>query len=100
MSDFWKLIEEFDPHTADPHFCWALLRMEEERYIRIRNGKITPTEKGMEISPHSILARSATRAECNAAQAVLVMEAEGLLTIDNGSLTLTAKGIREARKMV
>lgn len=98
MADFWKMIEEFDPRTADPHFCWALLRMEEERYIRIRNGKITPTEKGMEVSPQSILERSVTRAECSAAQVMLVMEADGLLTIDNGNLTLTEKGIREAKK--
>jgi predicted methyltransferase len=98
MSDFWTLIEEFDPRTAEPHLCSALLTMEEQRYIRIRNGKIIPTEKGLEVSPQSILDRAVTRFDGNLSQCILVMEADGLLTIDNGNLTLTDKGIREAQE--
>jgi len=92
MRDFWKAIAEFDARTADPHFCWALLRMEEQRYIKIKNGKILPTGKVAQVSPEAILRRSVPRWECNVAKAALVMEAEGLLTIDGGCLKLTEKG--------
>lgn len=98
MSDFWKRIAEFDPQTADPHFCWALLRMEEERYIRIKNGKIIPTGKVMKVSPQTILSRPARSWECDVAKEALLAEAEGLLTIENGALKLTEKGKEEAKK--
>jgi hypothetical protein len=92
MSDFWKAIEEFDPRTADPHFCWALLRMEEQRYIRIKKGKIIPTGKVTEISPQAILDRPAPRWECDLSKTALVLESEGLLTIEDGKLRLTEEG--------
>jgi hypothetical protein len=100
MADFWKLIAEFNPKTADPHFCWALLRMEEERYIRIKNGKIIPTGKVMKVSPQTILDRPAPLWECNVAKSALVMEAEGQLRIENGVLQLTEKGKAEAMKVL
>ena len=96
MRDFWKTIAEFDPHTSDPHFCWALLRMEEQRYVRIKNGKILPTVKVMEVSPQAILDRPAPEWECNVSKTMLVAEAEGLVTIKNGLVELTDKGKRKA----
>lgn len=42
---FWDDLEHFDPYTADPHFCWALLEMERERYLRIQDGKTIPLPK-------------------------------------------------------
>jgi hypothetical protein len=92
MIDFWKAIAEFDPRTADPHFCWALLRMEEQRYIRIKKGKIVPTGKVTDISPQAILDRPAPLWECNLSKATLVMESDGLLTIADGKLRLTEEG--------
>jgi hypothetical protein len=92
MCDFWEAIEKFDPHTADPHFCWALLEMETERYINIRNGKIIPTEKVWDVSPQAILDSPAPVWKCNTAKALLEMEAGGFCTIDGGNFTLTEKG--------
>jgi hypothetical protein len=96
MVDFWKAIETFDPHTADPHFCWALLQMEAECYITIKHGTIIPTGKVFEISPQAILDRPAEVWECNAAKEMLTMEAEGLVSICNGVVTLTDQGKDEA----
>jgi len=96
MVDFWKAIEEFDPHTADPHFCWALLQMEAECYITIKNGTITPTGKVFEVSPQAILDRPAEVWECKAAKEMLTLEAEGLVSISNGVVTLTDQGKDEA----
>jgi hypothetical protein len=96
MTDFWKAIEEFDPLTADPHLCWALLRMEEERYVRIRNGKVIPTGKVTQVSPQAILDRPAPLWERNLAKATLLMEADGQITIEDGVITLTEKGEQAA----
>ena len=95
-NDFWKTIAEFDPHAADPHFCWALLKMEEQQYIRIKNGKIIPTGKVMNVSPQAILDRPAPTWECNTSKEMLVMEAEGLVTIENGVVKLTEAGKQKA----
>lgn len=93
MTSVFKNLEAFDPHTADPHFCWALMRMEEEGYVRISNGKIIPTRNGMEDSPQAILDRSAApRIECEISKAILEAEAQGMLTIENGVIKLTEEG--------
>jgi hypothetical protein len=94
--DFWQAISEFDPETADPHFCWALLQLEAERYVIIKGGKITPTEKCKAVSPQAILDREATELQGNCAKEMLCMEADGLVTIDNGMVTLTALGKERA----
>ncbi len=99
MVDFWKAIKEFDPKTADPHLCWALLRMEEQRYVTIKNGKILPTRKVKQVSPEAILRRPVTRWECQTSKAMLIMEAEGLATINNGVLQLTKAGKQAADAM-
>lgn len=96
MCDFWKSIEEFDPKTADPHFCWALLEMEKERCVRIRNGTITPTEKCELVSPQAILDRTAPVWHCNLSKELLEMESNGLLTIDGGAFKLTEEGKQKA----
>ena len=96
MRDFWKEIAEFDPATADPHFCWALLRMEEQQYIKIKGGKIIPTGKVMKVSPQTILDRPAPVWECNTSKEMLTAEAEGLVTIENGVVKLTEEGKRKA----
>lgn len=99
ISEFSKVIEEFDPHTADPHFCWALVQMEQERYVRIKNGNIIPTEKLLEISPQSIVDRSVPRLECETCKAALIAEADGFLTINNGTWKLTEKGEKRAKDL-
>ena len=95
MCDFWQAIETFDPYTADPHFCWALLEMETEHYITIRNGKITPTRKCEFVSAQAILDRPAPLWKCKTAKGLLMKEAEGSLSIDGGACKLTKKGVQE-----
>ena len=89
---FWEDIEQFDPRTADPHFCWALLQMERESYLRIQGGKIIPLPKLEEISPQDILDRSVPRYQCNLAKGLLMREADGFLTLQDGVFNITDKG--------
>ena len=49
--NFWHAIKTFDPDTADPHFCWALLELERQHYVTINRGKITATKKAKIVSP-------------------------------------------------
>ena len=94
--DFWQAISQYDPKTADPHFCWALLQLEAERYVTIKGGKVTPTEKCKTVSPQAILDREATVSQYDCAKEMLCMEAEGLVTIQNGMVALTALGKERA----
>jgi hypothetical protein len=97
MTDFWKAVAEFDHRTADPRFCWSLLEMEKQRYVKIRNGRILPTGKVALVSPEKILRRPVPRWECVFAKSVLELEATGRLTIEDGVLQLTDEGLRWAR---
>jgi hypothetical protein len=97
MTDFWKAVTEFDYRSADPRFCWSLLEMEKQHYVRIRNGRILPTGKVALVSPEKILRRPVPRWECVFAKSVLALEAEGRLTIEDGVLRLTDEGLRWAR---
>jgi len=95
MLDLFEAIENFDARTAEPHFCESLLRMEEERYVQIRNGKIVPTGKLEQVSPEAIFNHSTPVWECNLAKAILTLEAEGKLTIQDGEIALTDKSQQE-----
>ncbi len=94
--DFWQAISQHDPKTADPHFCWALLQLEAERYVTIKGGKVTPTEKCKTISSQVILDSEATVAQCDCAKEMPCMEAEGLVTIHNGMVAFAALGKERA----
>jgi hypothetical protein len=73
MSDLWKALEAFDPHTADPYVCWVLLEMEQRGYIKIRNGTIILTEQSWEVLPEP-LDDTVPLWKCKTAKGVLMSE--------------------------
>ena len=95
MQNLLEAIENCDPHTADPHFCESLLRMEEQRYVRIKHGKINHTGKLGCVWPEAILDHDAPIWECNLAKAILVLEADGQLTIEDGVFTAIKPRVEE-----
>jgi hypothetical protein len=90
MKKSWKWLDDFDPATAEPHLCWAVLELETQGYIRIERGKIHVTPKGRSVSPRPILKRKAKRIDRETAREILRMESQGCLTVRNGMVSLTA----------
>ena len=92
MMNWFKRYKNFDPRSADPFVCWAVMEMEREGYLQICRGKVTVTDKGQLVSPAPILRQQPPLWECNLSKAVLILEQEGLLTVRGGNLALTAAG--------